>query len=195
MSEERPEPGAESSTGVKPEPGAKSSGVHPEPGGERSGAERTFTQEQVDTFLARERAKFPDYDGMRTRLAELEAANQTELERAQAQAKDADARAASAITERNRLVARSALTSAAARAGALDPEVCVALLADAVTVDERGAVAEDVDKLVTTLLDEKPYLRNGAAPHGIGSADQGAHTRGAPKPETASRQMDTFLRG
>jgi hypothetical protein len=155
----------------------------------------------VDAFVAeakrRETARFSDYDTIKSKLADLEAAGQTELERAQAQAKDADARAGDAVRQRDRLMVRSALTAAAARAGAVDPDVVVALLSDDLKVDGNGAIDGDVDKLVTSLLEQKPYLVNGGGkPTGVGSADQGAHSSrpaGAAS-ETPHTRMDDLFR-
>lgn len=192
-------PGASGQTGGSPEPGGKGSGDSPEPGGQGSGADKTtYTQGQVDAFIAEERrrtaARFGDYDATKARLAELEAAGQTELERAQTQAKDAEARASAAAAQRDALTVRSALTAAAARAGALDPDIVVALLASDLTVSESGEVNGNVEALVTKLLEEKPYLKNGGGPARIGSADQGAHSGGRPASSTPSQAMDDLMR-
>jgi hypothetical protein len=185
-------PGASGQSGGSTEP--EPSGGSPEPGGTSSGADRTFTQEQVDRFVAAERRKFGDYDSVKSRLAELEKASQTELERAQAQAKDADTRANEATAQRNRLLVQSAVTSAAARAGALDPDVVVALLADSITVDANGAIDGDVSAAVSKLLEDKPFLKNGSSTPGVGSADQGAHSPRQPTSTTPNQAMDNALR-
>jgi hypothetical protein len=189
-------PGASGQSGGSPEPGDKGSGGSPEPGGQGSGADKTYTQEQVDTFIAEEKrrasTKFGDYDAIKSKLAELEAAGQTELERAQAQAKDAESQAAQAVTQRNELLVRAAITSAAARAGALDPDVVVALLTNAIEVDAAGQVVGDVPALVGKLLEEKPYLKNGTP--GVGSADQGAHSLRPGTASTPDQTMDTLFR-
>jgi hypothetical protein len=186
-------PGASGTTGASSEPGsaAGSTGGSSEPGSAPTGA--TFTQEQVDRFVARERQKFSDYDETKKRLAELESASQTELERAQQAKSEADARASTAMEQRNRLLVRSAVTAEAARAGALDPDIVVALLADSIAVDDKGEITGDVKALVSALLDEKPFLKNGAQT--IGSADGGSHGRASTTgASTPSGGMDELLR-
>jgi len=196
MTDAGPEASGQSGAGSKP--GSESSGASSKPGSEGSGAQ-TYTQDQVDAFVAeakrREAARFSDYDDMRTRLTELEQAGQTELERAQAAAKDSDAKAAAAVARASRLSVRSALTSAAARAGAHDPEIVVALLADGITVNDNGDVEGDVDKAVMALLEDKPYLRaNGSPASRFGSVDAGAHGRGGGAPATPAADMNDLLR-
>lgn len=72
---------------------------------EPAGDEKPFTAPQsqddlnkiVEARLARERAKYADYDSLKTaaaKLAEIEAANQTEAEKAQARLEAAETRAA-----------------------------------------------------------------------------------------------------
>ena len=195
------EPTASGDTGASSTPGSGStqSGDGSAPGStQQTGG--TFTQEQVGRLVADERrkteAKYGDYEATKARLAELEAASQTELERAQKTATEADARASAATEQRNRLLARSAVTAEAARAGALDPDVVVALLADSITVDDKGEIAADVKLLVATLLEEKPFLKNGGSTT-IGSADGGAHGRAGAASGSASTPsggMDELLR-
>jgi len=186
-------PAASGQSGNQSQPGDEGSGSGSQPGGEGSG--KTFTQEQVQALVAgevrKERAKFGDYDELKTRLAQLEDKDKTDLERAQAAAKDSDAKAAAALARADRLAVRSALTSAAARAGAVDPELVVALLADELSVDDRGDVVGDVDKAVMGLLEAKPYLKNGSTAT-RGSVDGGAH--GRPPASKPTSQMDNLLR-
>lgn len=192
MSDAGPEAGGQSGEG--PKPGGEGSGGSPKPGGEGSGAH--YSQEQVDAFVAearrRESSRFGDYDQIKTRLAEIEAQGQTELERAQKQAQDADSRATDAIAQRNKLLVRAAVVSAAARAGALDPDVVVALLAESVPIDEAGEIAGDVSKMVADLLEDKPYLKNGTP--GVGSVDQGAHSPRQTPSSTPTQRMDDLFR-
>src|SRR5215472_5188840 len=103
-------------------------GDAPAPSGVEAG-EPIFTQDQVNTLLRSERAKaaarYQDYDQIKSRLSEMEQAGQTELEKAQAKAREADLRAAAAVRDRDRLIVRSSVLSEAARAGAVDPEIVV----------------------------------------------------------------------
>jgi hypothetical protein len=172
------QPGASGQSGGESGASGKS-GESSEPGSGTTGA--TYSQEQVDRYVAEERrraqSKYGDYDAIKSKLAEIEQAGQTELERAQQATKDAEAGRAAAVTQRNRLVVQSAVVSAAARAGALDPDVVVALLADRLSVTDEGELEDDVNAAVAKLLEDKPYLKgNGHSPH-MGSADGGVHGR------------------
>ena len=193
MTVQDPKPAGE--TGEGPKPAGERSGGGPKPAGESSGA--TFTQDQVDQFVAeakrKEAERFPEYDSMRKRLAELENASKTELERATTAAQEASSRADAAVTERNRLIVREALVTEAARAGCADPEIAVALLAEEVTVDSEGKVErERVKRLVAKLLEDRPFLRNGQ-PTGHGSADGG--TRGRQTTPSPVDRMNDLIRG
>jgi hypothetical protein len=185
-----------------PDPGGQAGAPRPEanpdPGGAGGpGQPSTFTQEQVAHLLAEEKrraaAKFSDYDAVKQRLAEIEQAGQTELEKAQAKLQEAVAARDRAVADRNGLYVRSAITTAAARAGAVDPEVVVALLADRVTVAD-GAIEGDVNALVVQLLEDRPFLRaNPSASRG--AADGGVHGRTPAAPVTPTSRMDQVLRG
>jgi len=142
-------------------------------------ADKTFTQAELDRIVqervARVKAAPPaDYDDLKaaaTKLAELEAANQTELEKAQARADKAEADAKAASDRARETALRAAVISEAAKRNVVDPDAAVALLdRSALTLDADGAptnVAEAMDALLTA----KPYL---AGTRANGSADQGA---------------------
>jgi hypothetical protein len=172
-------------------------GAPPAPGGDDPGA--VFTQDQVNTLLRSERAKaaarYPDYDQIKQRLADLEAVGQSELEKANAKAKASELKADAATQRADKLVVRAAVVSEAARQGAIDPEIVVALLGDSLRVGDDGAVEGDVPALVKTLLEERPFLKvaNGSTPPRMGVIDAGAHSRpGAGKSD--SQQMDELIR-
>jgi hypothetical protein len=173
-------PGASGQSGGTPEPGA--SGV-------------TFTQEQVDAFLADERRrnqqKYGDYDQIKNRLTQLEGANQSELEKANAKAQEAAVRAQAAIDKANRLQVRTSLVAEAAKQGAVDPDLVATLLADQLSVNADGDIEGKPDRLVQKFLEDRPYLRNGVV---RGTADQGRHTSGGGQKVSASEQMDELLR-
>lgn len=134
------------------------------PNGDPEG--KTFTQADVDRIvqdrLARVKPSNPaDYDDLKAKAAkfdELEAANQTELEKAQARAELAE-KAASEAAERVRSMSiRSSIISAATTAGAVDPDAVLAMLGkDAVTYGDDGQVT-GADEAVKALLESKPYL-------------------------------------
>jgi hypothetical protein len=194
-------PGASgAATGASPEPGGKSSGAGSEPGGQgSSGADKTYTQEQLDRFLNEERrrnqTKYGDYDEIKSKLTTLEGASQSELEKANAKAQEAAASAQKATARADGLLIRSAITAEAARAGAIDPDVVVALLVEQFSVKD-DAVEGDVTKAVAKLLEQRPYLRSANGPARIGSADAGRHTPpGKQATETPAERMDDVLRG
>lgn len=183
--------------GAAPEPNpAGNAGDPPAPGGEGMPPGAIFTQEQVNTLLRSERAKaaarFSDYDVVKARVAELESAGKTELERMQAKLEEANTRSEQATGRANRMLVQAAVTSAAVRAGAVDPDIVVALVADGLKVGKDGEVEGDVNKLVTEILDKRPFLKaNGTRP---GTADGGSHGRPV-LPGTPSNRMDDILRG
>lgn len=149
------------------------------------------TQADLDRIiterLARAKPKAPDdYKDLQAkaqRLAELEAANQTELERAQTALQEATQRAELAENAGKAARINAAVIAEASKQGAVDPEAVVALLAkDAVTIDNAGQVT-GADSAVKALLEAKPYLQ--AAPQAAnppGYPDLGQGARGAALP-------------
>lgn len=147
----------------------------PPPATGQGDRQQTFTQEDVERVvgerLARERAKFRDYDDLKTKadqFEKIEAANASDLEKATKKAAD-EARAAMTETTNTRLV-RAEVKAAAAAASFYDPGDAAALLSaqfKSVKVDEHGDVDEAAVKaLVEELAKAKPHLvkaTNGAA--------------------------------
>ena len=127
--------------------------------------DKTFTQADLDRIVQdrinRERTKFADYDDLKTKaskLDELEAANQSELDKIIARAETAEKAAAEATERARTTAARSAIVTAANAAGAIDIDAVVGLLpSDAVTVGDDGQVT-GADEAVRALLESKPYL-------------------------------------
>jgi hypothetical protein len=185
----------------QPTPGGQgSSGAGPDPGAQSGTGERTFTQADIDRIVAdrvsRSESRFADYDQLKKRLADIESAGQTELERATKTATEAEAARAAAVADRNKLLISHRITSAAMRAGATDPEVVSTLLAGDFSVDDQGQLVGDIDRAIEALLESKPYLRattNGNAST-RGSADGGAHGRPPGAGTTPATQMDQILR-
>ena len=126
-------------------PDAAGGGEQPE--GE---AERTFTQADVDRIIKDRaeriaRQKYPDYDDLKAQAekwAEHEAAQQSELEKAQTRAEKAEAERAKAIEEANARLMRAAFMAEAAKVGAVHPEDAF-MLADLseVSISDDGAVS------------------------------------------------------
>lgn len=140
---------------------------------------RVFTQEDIDRIvsdrLQRERAKYADYDDLKSaadRLAEIEAEQLSELERERKAREAAEQAAEAARTAANETLARAAFIAEAAKAGAAHPEDAYALAdRSAVQVGDDGnvngvaeAVAQLVDagRLVMTGKPKAPNLDGGA---------------------------------
>lgn len=133
-------------------------------------ADKTFSQADVDRVvadrLARERAKFADYDDVKakaTKLDETEAASQSALEKAQTAAATAEARAVKAEESLSATRREVAIMGAASSAGAVDAAMVAALLArdDSIVLGADGIVTGATDA-VTALLTSKPFLATAA---------------------------------
>lgn len=146
---------------------------------------KTFTQAQLDAIvkdrLAREQAKFAGFDEIAAKAAkfdEQEAANKSDLDKANARAEAAEKAAVAAKATVQDALKRVAVTTAAMKANAVDPDAVFALLDQSkVTVADDGTVT-GVDDAVKSLLESKPYLVGNQTPPPGGGADGGP--RGAP---------------
>lgn len=127
---------------------------------------KTFTQAEVDRIAgdraARERAKFSDYAEIKAKadkLAEIEAANQTDLEKAVNTARE-EARREATQAGNQRLI-NAEVRALAAHQGFRDPHDAVAQLRDtlsSVTVTDEGVDAAALTAALTDLAEKKPYL-------------------------------------
>lgn len=165
---------------------------------------KAFTQDDVNRLLADEKrrllAEQPDLTELRNKAKQfddLQAASQTELERERARADAAEKAATAANAAKNEALRRSAVTAAATRAGAVDPDAVFALLDPSkVTVGDDGLVT-GVDDAVKALLDDKKYLVGTPTPPPAppkpapGSADGGP--QGTPAPGQLTREDITRL--
>lgn len=105
------------------------------------------------------------------KLAKLEDSKKSEIERAMAKAAEAEAKAAAAEERIAKALTRAAVSSAAAKAGAIDTDAVLALLpTGAVTID--GDEVQGVDEAIKALRESKPYLFGKTKPS-PGSADGG----------------------
>lgn len=135
-------------------------------------APRTFTQEEVNKFLGderrRERAKFADYDDLKTkaaRLQEIEDANKTEAQKQadkyaaiEAQLAELKGQNARLVEERVRAVMHASVAAAAMKEGFVDPDDAWAFVdTSALKVDESGKVT-GVDEAIKALAKAKPHL-------------------------------------
>ena len=125
-------------------------------GGQQSGDQgRTFTQEELNAIIAervgRERAKYGDYDDLKAaadQLKQLEDAQKTELENAQAAQARAEAAAQQAIQQANEKLMRAAFIAEAAKLGAAHPEDAYALANKTlVQIGDDGAVQGVVESV------------------------------------------------
>lgn len=137
---------------------------------------KTFTQSELDDLIAkrieRERKKFSDYDDLKTKASEYEAklqaqrdAEMTEIEKAQAQAKQFEEQLTS-LTEQleaeRTKAQQQAITSEFKRVATseniIDIDAAIALSdLSAVSIDDDGKVV-GVEDVIKTLVEHKPYL-------------------------------------
>ncbi len=157
-------------------------------GGGDGAPPKTFTQAELDRIVqdrvARVKSAAPaDYDDLKakaTRLDEIEAANKSELERAQEAQRQADERATRAEAERSQTRIETAVMLAAIKAGAADPDDVVKLLAkDAVTIGNDGQVT-GVEDAVKALLEAKPHLVGKSSNTPTGDGDGGGRGKSSP---------------
>lgn len=124
-------------------------------GGKAGDEGKTFTQADVDRIIAGRLSKYADYDAVKGQLAELQAANQTESEKAINAAKE-EGRAEVRI-ESGKAIALEVFNGAAARRNAeYDTKPALELLDLGKFVKEDGTVDRDaVTKAVEQIVPEK----------------------------------------
>jgi hypothetical protein len=140
-------------------PGSEKPGANAAAGGMQPETERTFSQADVNRFLANERRahaeKYADYDQLKdaaVKWEEYQAAQKSEAERTQELLTKLQQERDQALALANERLIRAAFIAAAARAGVQYPEDVYAL-ADraAVTIDKQGDVA-GVDAAVEAIV-------------------------------------------
>jgi hypothetical protein len=157
---------------------------------------KTFTQAELEKIvgerLARERAKYGDYDDLKAKAAKfdsLEQKNKSDLEREREAREAAEKKAADAMAAANARLIRAEVIAAAAAAGAVDTDAVVALLAEgAVTVADDGTVT-GAEEAVKALLEAKPWLKATATSGNNGGFDGGARPGQAKDGFEVGRQM------
>ncbi len=167
-------------------------------GGEPAPAAQSFTQQQVNDLLAREKGKlerkFGDYAELKdkaSKLDQLEESKKTETEKLLAAVEKAGRTAEEATTREqaaterekqahehaNSLLVRSAVVSEAAKQSAVDPDDVFGLLDKAkVTISDDGTVT-GAQEAVKDLLKAKPHLV-GRTGGNFGGGAQGAPASG-----------------
>jgi hypothetical protein len=150
--------------------------------------ERAFSQADVDRIVqervarvkAAPPADYADLQAAAKKLADLEAANQTELEKAQTRADEAEKRATQIEAEAKETRLRSSILAEAAKADRkiVDPEAVIALLDRSTLELDDSGVPTNIATAMDSLLEARPYLVvvDGGT---RGSADQGARSGGA----------------
>lgn len=150
-------------------------------------APRTFSTADVERIvkerLARAKttppADYADLQEKAQKLANLEAANQSELEKAVAAREAAERQRDETLAEAREIRLRASIISEAAKPDrkVVDPDSVVALLdRSSLELDDNG-VPTNVAEAMDSLLKAKPFLV--AAGGARGDADQGARTNGA----------------
>ena len=143
---------------------------------------KTFTQVELDAIiadrLARNTAKFADYDDLKAKAAKVDLADEnakTELQKALDKAAKAETDGKSAVERANATLRRAAIYSEATKQNAIDGDTIAALLAGnaTVAVDKDGNVTGAAEA-VKALLHEKPFLLKGA-PAGGGHGEFGGN--------------------
>jgi len=137
----------------------------PPPSEPKPGDSKTFTQADVDRIISGRLQKFADYDDLKSKLEEIEAANATEAEKAAKAARE-EARKEALAETAPRLV--TAEFKAAAK-GRMEPDALTALLEDldlSKFLDDKGEVDVDrIEKKVAAIAPEakpnKPPLNGG----------------------------------
>lgn len=153
--------------------GSEGGGTTTQPAG--GGQERTFTQDEVNAFVA-ERARHAKssalselltdlgvekVDDLKTTLQktrEREQAEMTEAQRLQAQLAEYQQKEQTWAQEKRAQALQIAVQGAAGKLGIVDPDVALTLVREKVQFDDAGA-PQGVEAALTELLAQKPYLR------------------------------------
>lgn len=155
-----------------------------EGGNDGGGGDESFTQADVDRIvqerLARERQKYSDYDDVKAkaeRYDELEAEQQSDLEKAEREAEQLRQENEQLKQQQTSSRRRRALERAAAEAKFHDPADAAAQIdEDLLEVDEDGNVT-NAEALVSDLAERKQYLvrsdDGGSGGSGPGDGDGG----------------------
>jgi hypothetical protein len=161
-----------------------------------------FTQADVDRIVgeAKRKAKPADYDDLKSaakRLADIEAANATDLEKAVAAAKRETEETIRGEVRRERVLDRIEVLAAKDFADPEDARLRLGSRADDFVNKDGQVDAEEIAKALKTLLDDKPHLKAvqpDGRPHG--QADLGPRTPAPPADPRAAdlAQIEADLR-
>lgn len=197
MSETQP-----TTDGAQPTPQQTSPGVPAQ-----QGQKLPTTQEEFDRVvnerLSRERAKFKDYDALRTKAADYDKLQESMLSDQEKAVKDASqkAQAETAAKYQSRLVAAD-VRAAAAGLNFRDPEDALKHLSVTDLLNGDDVDHDKVKAALDDLVKAKPYLTNAdpkpsdRRPARIRrSAEDGDTNTKQQKPRTSAQLLRTFNRG
>ena len=151
---------------------------------EQAGTMRALSQADIDEIvearLKRERKKYEDYDDLKAaaeKLAQIEAENQSEMERAIARAEKAEKQLAETQASMAEERIRSAIISEASKKGAADPaDIALLISRDGIALEDGKVTG--VQDAVQALAEAKPsYFAGTDEP---GPADAGARLPAPP---------------
>lgn len=167
--------------------------------GDSGGDDRTFTQADVDRIVSdrlnRERSKYTDYDDLKdkaTKFDELQAEQQTDLERTQSELEQERQRREAAEARAAATATRNKVLELAADKKITDPKLAAKLLDhDKVEFDDDGNPSNVAD-LLDGLIAEHPLLTattgDGAGGgEGGGSGDGAGTSGGAGSPDGGAK--------
>lgn len=158
--------------------------------------DKAFTQADVDRIVADrvKRAKPADYDDLKAaakRLADIEAANATDLEKAVAAAKRETEESIRGEVRKERVLDRIEVLAAKDFADPEDARLRLGSRADEFVTKDGQVDAEEIGKALKALLEDKPHLKAvqpDGRPHG--QADLGPRTQAPPaNPRQADLQQ------
>jgi hypothetical protein len=176
-------------------------------GGEQSaglGDGKTFTQSDLERVLnerlQRERAKYADYDDLKTKVQQMEDAQKSELERAMEAREAAEQKAREALAQANERLIRAEFVSQAAIHGVAHPEDAFRLAdRQSVTIGDDGAVT-GVTEAVKALVEAGRLVMSGGprAPNldgGAGGGDRASDKKLqlTPEEEEIAKKMNIPL--
>lgn len=158
-----------------PEPPAPTPDPVPDP------EPRTFTQDEVNALMARQKrdllAAEPDLAELRRKAKhydDLEEANKSELQKATDRATQLEAELEASRTSMREERLRSAIVGEAARRGVVDPDAAVALIDRSAIDFTDDGTPNNIAGAMDSLLQARPYLQGKPGGTHAGSADQGA---------------------
>jgi hypothetical protein len=144
------------------------------------------SQEELDRIitdrLARERAKYADYDDLKTKAQQHDALLESQKSDADKAIDEARKSASGEVTQKflTRLVSTET-KSIAATLGFIDPADALAVLGDELPVKDDDADTDEITRRVKELAEKKPYLVGG---------DSSRKPRTRPKPDPGNPQED-----